>query len=214
MAKLKYDEDFPKRAEDFARQGLRDEDIAKKLGISKQTFYDYQKMYPDFLDAIKKGKAPIDFEVENALLKRARGFEYEEVQIEYKPGEGEKLIPVHIKKTKKIVIPDTTACIFHLKNRRPGRWRDRHDFAIDGNVLLKVITAVPRSTDKKPPKKPSSKKSPQGKKDTRVKKKEKSEEEDRGSKSYVQMQEGLRGANKVGTDFEPKKKQHGKNKRE
>ena len=69
MAKLKYDEDFPARAEDWARQGLRDEDIAKKLGISKDTFYEYKKMFPDFSDAIKRGKAPIDFEVENKLLK-------------------------------------------------------------------------------------------------------------------------------------------------
>ena len=158
MAKLKYDEDFPKRAEDWARQGLRDEDIAKNLGISKQTFYDYQKMYPDFLDAIKRGKAPIDFEVENALLKRARGFEYEETHIEFKPGEGEKLIPIHIKKVKKFVAPDTAAIAFWLKNRRSRKWRDRHDFAIDGNVLLKVITAVPRSTDKKGGKKPATKK--------------------------------------------------------
>ena len=171
MAKLKYDEDFPARAEDWARQGLRDEDIAKKLGISRETFYQYIKTYPDFSDALKKGKAPIDFEVENALLKRARGFEYEEVHIEYKPGEtddgSEKLIPVHITKVKKFVAPDTAACAFWLKNRRKRKWRDRHDFAIDGNVLLKVITAIPRSTDKKPKKKPSSKKSP------RVKKKEK-----------------------------------------
>lgn len=160
MAKLKYDEDFPARAEDWARQGLRDEDIAKKLGIHKSTFYEYLKTYPDFADALKKGKAPIDFEVENALLKRARGFEYEEVHIEYKPGKGEddKLIPVHIKKVKKFVAPDTAAIAFWLKNRRSRKWRDRHDFAIDGNVLLKVITAVPRSTDKKPGKKKEKKK--------------------------------------------------------
>ena len=170
MAKLKYDEDFPARAEDWARQGLKDDDIAKNLGISRAVFYEYQKTYPDFLDAIKRGKAPIDFEVENALLKRARGFEYEETHIEFKPGEGEKLIPIHIKKIKKFVPPDTGAIAFWLKNRRKRKWRDRHDFAIDGNVLLKVITAVPRSTDKKPPKKTSSKKSPLGKKDPREKK--------------------------------------------
>ena len=160
MAKLKYDEDFPARAEDFARQGLKDNDIAKKLGISRTVFYEYQNTYSDFKDAIKKGKAPVDFEVENKLLKRARGFEYEETHIEYKPGEGEKLIPVTINKVKKVVVPETKACILLLKNRRPKTWRDRHDFAIDGNVLLKVITAVPRSTDKKPGKKDSKAKAP------------------------------------------------------
>lgn len=147
MAKLKYTEDFPKRAEDYARQGLRDVDIAKKLGISKDTFYEYQKMYPDFSDSIKKGKAPIDFEVENALLKRAKGFEYEEVHVEYKPGKDPEaeLIPTVIRKIKKIIVPDTTACIIWLKNRRPKLWRDKHDLDVSGNVNIKVVTAVPRS---------------------------------------------------------------------
>lgn len=55
----KYNDDFPLLAEDYARQGMKDIDIARKLGISKQTFYNYQKIYIDFLDSIKKGKAPM-----------------------------------------------------------------------------------------------------------------------------------------------------------
>jgi len=51
----KYNDDFPLLAEDYARQGMKDIDIARKLGISKQTFYNYQKIYIDFLDSIKKG---------------------------------------------------------------------------------------------------------------------------------------------------------------
>ena len=175
MAKIKYDEDFPARAEDWARQGFRDEDIAKKLGISRETFYQYQKTYPDFLDAIKRGKAPVDFEVENKLLQRARGFEYEEVHIEYKPGEGDKLIPISIRKIKKFVVPDSTAIIFWLKNRRK-QWRDRFNLDVEGNVLMKIITAVPRSTKPKKPapkKGHSSKKSPLGKQNPRDKKEEK-----------------------------------------
>ncbi|GAH71512.1 unnamed protein product, partial [marine sediment metagenome] len=160
MAKLKYDEDFPARAEDFARQGFRDVDIAKKLGISRAVFYEYKKTYPDFLDAIKKGKGPIDFEVENALLKRARGFEYEEIHIEYKPGKGDNLIPISIRKIKKFVVPDSTAIIFWLKNRRK-QWRDRFNLDVEGNVLMKIITAIPRSTKPRPKneqKKPKQKK--------------------------------------------------------
>lgn len=154
MSKTKYDEDFPKRAEDFARQGLRDVDIAKKLGISRAVFYEYQKTYPDFLDAIKKGKAPIDFDVENALLKSALGFEYEEVHIEYKPDKDAdgKLIPIAIRKVTKFVPPNPTSCIFHLKNRRSWRWRDKHDIDLGGNVLIKVISAVPRPPKPRPKK--------------------------------------------------------------
>ena len=36
-----------------------DAEIAAKLGISNGSFYEYQKRYPEFLDAIKRGKVPV-----------------------------------------------------------------------------------------------------------------------------------------------------------
>lgn len=58
--------------EGWARDGLTDEQIMKNMGIrSKSTFYGYKKDYPNFSNALKKGKEVVDFEVENALLKNA-----------------------------------------------------------------------------------------------------------------------------------------------
>jgi hypothetical protein len=94
------------------------------MGISTTSLYDYQLKFPEITDALKRGKAPVDNEVENALLKRAMGFEYEEVTteiIEQPDGSQRK----HVKKTKKMVVPDTVAQIFWLKNRRPELWRDK-----------------------------------------------------------------------------------------
>lgn len=147
MAKLKYTEDFPLLGEDFARQGLTNIQVAKKLGISKDTFYEYLKIYPDFSDSIKRGKKPVDIEVENALLKRAKGYDYEEVHAEYNVDKGgkQKTLPSKIRKIKKQVVADVTAQIFWLKNRRPKLWRDRHNLDLSGNVNIKVVTAVPRS---------------------------------------------------------------------
>ena len=62
-------------------------------------------------------------EVENALLKRAKGFEYEETTteiFEFPDGTTRK----HIKKTKKYYPPDTGAAYIWLKNRLPDKWRD------------------------------------------------------------------------------------------
>ncbi len=55
--------------ESWARDGLLDEVIAKKIGISKTTLYDWKKKFPNFANALKKGKEVVDIEVENALLK-------------------------------------------------------------------------------------------------------------------------------------------------
>ena len=109
------------RIESWARMGLTDEQIAKNMGVNKTTLYDWIKKFPDISNSIKKGKAPIDFEVENALFKRAIGYEYEEVEtiIEEIDGKQRK----RIKKIKKVALPETSAMIFWLKNRKPEQWR-------------------------------------------------------------------------------------------
>ncbi len=75
MAKSKYNPDtFPALAEGYAREGLTEKDIAAKLGVAVSTFEDYKKKYPLFLEALLKGKEPVDFQVVNAGLKSALGF--------------------------------------------------------------------------------------------------------------------------------------------
>ena len=74
MAKSKYESHVLPRLEeikDWARNGATDEQIYKKLRISKQAFYDYQKRYPDFLDILKYSKDYCDAQVENALYQKA-----------------------------------------------------------------------------------------------------------------------------------------------
>ena len=57
--------------EGWARDGLIDEQIAEKMGISVRTLYTWKNQYPQISQAIKKGKEIVDFSVENALLKKA-----------------------------------------------------------------------------------------------------------------------------------------------
>lgn len=84
--------------------------------------------------SLKKGKAPVDIEVENALLKRALGYEYKETTTEIEEVPTGKLDehgkPImkqkkHIRETTKMVLPDVTAQIFWLKNRKPDQWREK-----------------------------------------------------------------------------------------
>lgn len=131
--------------EGWARDGLTDEQIAKNIGISKQTFYDWKKKYADFSDSLKNGKEVIDIQVENSLLKRALGYEYEEVSEKFEGG-----ILTERKVTKKQVVPDTTAQIFWLKNRKPSVWRDKAQVDIDAEFskvdeLISAIDKVAKS---------------------------------------------------------------------
>lgn len=128
----KYEEvkDDLLRVQGWARDGLSDEQIAENLGIGITTLYEWKNRYPEFREAMKKGKEIVDREVENALLKRAMGYEYEEVVIEN---------GVETKRVKKFVPPDTTAQIFWLKNRKPQEWRDRQEREVTATVSIENL---------------------------------------------------------------------------
>lgn len=148
MAKSKWETHVKDKlilVEGWARDGLTDEQIWNKLGISKDTFYSYKNKYSDFSDSLKRGKEVVDTEVENALLKKALGSKetlkkaVKLKQVIYsdagkKLKEFEEIVMVE---EEVLITPDTTAQIFWLKNRKPGVWRDKtaieHSGEIKGN---------------------------------------------------------------------------------
>lgn len=141
---------FPLLGEQFARLGLDDKQIAKKLGIGKTVFYEYQNKFTDFAEAVKRGKRPVDVEVINALLKRALGYDYEEKSTEVEISAEGVPTPTKIKTTKKHIPPDIAAIIFWAKNRMPGEWRDKQEIAHtdkDGNNLPVNPTIIIQSID-------------------------------------------------------------------
>lgn len=113
------------KLEGWARDGLTDEQIATNIGITAKTLYDWKKKYSNICEALKRGKDVVDRQVENALLKRALGYEYEEVKEKF---EGNVMTERTV--TKKEVIPDVTAQIFWLKNRKRETWADRQNIEI------------------------------------------------------------------------------------
>ena len=126
--------------EAWARDGLTEEQIATNMGICRDTLHEWKKKFPDISDTLKRGKAIVDIQVENALLKRALGYAYVETTreqvIDYDPNTGEKT-GSHMEITKTVtkeVQPDTTAQIFWLKNRKPDVWRDKRDVGVEGTI--------------------------------------------------------------------------------
>lgn len=136
MAKGKYHDwitpDGLTLLEGWARDGLTDEQIAENMGIRTSTLYEWKQRFPEFTEALKKGKEVVDRHVENALLKRALGYQYDEVtreSVKDYDEEAEKTVYrlVETKRVTKEVQPDVTAQIYWLKNRKPRNWRDKPD---------------------------------------------------------------------------------------
>ena len=111
--------------EAWARDGLTDEQIAHNCGINTATLYDWKKKYPEISESLKRGKEVVDIEVENALLKRAKGYEYLEEKVEIEELPGGIIKSRKVVQTIKQVAPDVGAAAFWLKNRRGDIWRDR-----------------------------------------------------------------------------------------
>ncbi|MCB5853716.1 helix-turn-helix domain-containing protein [Flavonifractor plautii] len=150
MAKGKYqrwlEPDGLLLLEGWARDGLTDEQIAGNVGITATTLYEWKNRFPEISEALKKGKEIVDIQVENALLKRALGYEYMEERVEISEKDGRKVI-----QTTKTALPDTAAQIFWLKNRRPDRWRDKPQEKAEaageggGVVLLPAVAELRES---------------------------------------------------------------------
>lgn len=56
----------------WKRNGLTDEQIAKNIGIRRETLYDWKKRFPNISNALKIGREQANFIVENALFEKAR----------------------------------------------------------------------------------------------------------------------------------------------
>lgn len=120
--------------EGWARDGLIDEQIATNVGVSYSTFRDWKKRFPALSAVLKRGKEVVDRQVENALLKTAVGYVYEEETV---TNTGEV---VTVKKYSK---PNTTAQIFWLKNRKRGQWTDKSEVEVTGAVVFSNESEIP-----------------------------------------------------------------------
>lgn len=126
------------KIEGWARDGLIDEQIAKNIGISRATLSNWKNKHQLIARALVRGKEVVDREVENALLKRALGYTYEEVTVQRQEVEEDVFESVEVKRVKRQVPPDTTALIFWLKNRKPDTWRDRREIDHSGEMTQNI----------------------------------------------------------------------------
>lgn len=142
--KSEYDKRItPQLVKWMARSGLTEVEIAAELGVNPSTLTRWKQRYPELVEALKESRDFVDSLVEDALLKRALGYEYEEVKmIASQDGKTRR-----VEKTKKVVLPDVTAQIFWLKNRQPDRWRDKPQPDASDDPL-KVIADVIREARK------------------------------------------------------------------
>lgn len=109
--------------ERWMRDGLTEDQVCTNLGISVATLNKFKKQHIELAKALKKGRDIAVTEVENALFKRALGFEYEELKTSIRMVDGVET--KFTEKTRKYALPDVAACYILLKNKDKERgWSD------------------------------------------------------------------------------------------
>ena len=132
MAKPKFDFKDPHnliRIEGWARDGLDDKQIAANIGYNETYFSELKGKIPELSKALKNGRAPLELKVENTLYTKATGMKVKvqqaiKVKDVYYDEEGRRCENerIEIVELEQEIPPDTTACIFWLKNRKPEQW--------------------------------------------------------------------------------------------
>ena len=130
----KFTDEMPDQARFLAERGCTDAELAAFFKVTEQTVNNWKISHPEFFESLKLGKEVADQKVERSLFERATGFSHPDTHISNFQGDiTETPLTKHYP-------PDTTACIFWLKNRKPVEWRDKveSDIRITGEIIVEI----------------------------------------------------------------------------
>lgn len=102
----------------WRREGASLERIAAKIGIATSTLDKWRMQVPELEAAIKDTDELVNAMVENALLRRALGYDKVDVTEELVEGEMRE-----VRRVTTPVPPDVKAALSWLYSRRSDRWR-------------------------------------------------------------------------------------------
>jgi transposase-like protein len=135
----KYDPNWhPTLIRWMARSGLTVEQIGAEFGVTRKTVTLWAKQHPEVRRSLDEGRQFVDYQVEDGLLRRALGYEFDEVTAEQQTVDlldesGKPLVDPDgtprtrttksIRKVKRHVEPHPMACMYWLNNRQPKKWR-------------------------------------------------------------------------------------------
>lgn len=131
-----YKPEFVEQAKKLCALGATDVELADFFKVSIRTIADWKVRHADFLHALKLGKETADERVATSLYQRAMGYTHDAVKI-FMPANARE--PVYAP-YREHVPPDTTACIFWLKNRRPEEWRDQSNVKVTHDRTASGLT--------------------------------------------------------------------------
>ena len=96
---------------------MTEQQIAETLKVSYSAFREYKKKHPELLQALKDGRAELVKDLRSILIKRAKGFQYEESKEIIEDG-----VVIREEKYHKASLPDVASLNLLLKNYDSENW--------------------------------------------------------------------------------------------
>lgn len=139
----KYKSEYAEQARKICQLGATDQQLADFFSVSVSTLNLWKIQYPEFSESLKLGKELPDAKVEHSLYMRAIGYSHPEDDIRVVNNE------LIITPTIKHYPPDTTACIFWLKNRMGEQYRANPE-EVGQSESDKLTSTINKLIDKLP----------------------------------------------------------------
>ena len=119
--------------QDYCKRGATYKELARIIGVSVSTIFNWLRKYPEFKEACQVGVDFANTKVENALFKSAIGYTVTETKtVETDQG-------VTVTTREKHIPPSNTAQIFWLKSKKPNTWLEKEGGSQDLSEAVEIL---------------------------------------------------------------------------
>jgi len=112
-----YKPEHASRARELCARGATNPDLAGRFGVARSTIGQWIATHPEFAEAVQQGRDVADATAVESLFTRVTGYNHQAEKVFIHRGE-----PRTASYTAHVP-PETRACMFWLRNRRPEDWR-------------------------------------------------------------------------------------------
>ena len=111
-----YKPEYAGRARELCARGATNKDLAGRFGVVRSTIDLWIASHPEFAEAVQQGRDVADASAVESLFTRVTGYNHQAEKVFLYRGE-----PRTATYTSHVP-PETRACMFWLRNRRPEEW--------------------------------------------------------------------------------------------
>lgn len=116
-----YRPEYAEQAYKLCLLSATEREMADFFHVSADTIAEWKKVHKEFSEFITRGREYADANVASRLYERAMGYSHKAVKIFLPAGASEPVYAEYIEHYP----PDTNAASLWLRNRQPGKWRDK-----------------------------------------------------------------------------------------